>query len=61
MGYRNVGTPYISQESRCRFCGLNFFPNEPIEMHHLDGDRDNNRRDNLALLHQHCHDQAHAT
>ncbi|MEO1134177.1 MAG: group II intron reverse transcriptase/maturase [Cyanobacteria bacterium J06639_1] len=50
-----------SQEGRCLCCNLNFLPNDSIEMHHLDGERDNNRRDNLALLHQHCHDQVHAT
>ena len=49
------------QESRCRLCGLNFMPNDPLEMHHLDGDHDNHCRDNLALLHLHCHDQIHAT
>ena len=27
------------------------------EVHHQDRDRLNNRYDNLALLHGHCHDQ----
>lgn len=31
-----------------------------MEGHYLDGNRDNHRRDNLALLHRHCHDQVHA-
>jgi len=30
-----------------------------LEVHHRDHDRKNNRRSNLALLHGHCHDQAH--
>lgn len=31
-----------------------------IEVHHRDGNHRNNRYANLALLHGHCHDQAHA-
>jgi 5-methylcytosine-specific restriction endonuclease McrA len=31
-----------------------------MEVHHRDGDRRNNRPENLVLLHAHCHDQAHA-
>jgi len=31
-----------------------------VEIHHRDGDRRNERRANLVLLHAHCHDQAHA-
>ena len=49
-----------SQEGKCSYCGLNFLPDELIEMHHLDNNHDNNRRQNLALLHRHCHDQAHS-
>jgi RNA-directed DNA polymerase len=30
-----------------------------IERHHKDGDRTNNRRSNLELLHRHCHDAVH--
>jgi RNA-directed DNA polymerase len=30
-----------------------------MEIHHRDGDRNNNHYANLALLHAHCHDQAH--
>ncbi|NJM96511.1 MAG: hypothetical protein HC800_04250 [Phormidesmis sp. RL_2_1] len=30
-----------------------------MEIHHLDGNHDNRRYQNLALLHRHCHDQAH--
>jgi RNA-directed DNA polymerase len=48
-----------SQEGKCKHCGLNFLPAALVEVHHLDGNHDNNRRQNLALLHRHCHDQAH--
>ena len=49
-----------TQMGKCKHCGLNFLPDALIEVHHLDGNHDNNRRPNLALLHRHCHDQAHS-
>jgi len=32
-----------------------------LEVHHRDGDRNNNQYAHLVLLHGHCHDVAHAT
>lgn len=32
-----------------------------IEVHHKNGNRNDNYRRNLELLHGHCHDQLHAT
>ena len=49
-----------SQAGKCAHCGLYFFPDDRMEVHHVDGNSDNHRRDNLALLHRHCHDQIHA-
>ena len=48
------------QKGKCKHCELNFLPESLIELHHLDGNNDNNCRQNLALLHRHCHDQVHA-
>ena len=48
------------QSGQCSHCGLYFWPDDRMEVHHLDKNRDNHRRDNLALLHLHCHDQIHA-
>ncbi|MEL6136949.1 MAG: group II intron reverse transcriptase/maturase [Cyanobacteria bacterium J06626_18] len=48
------------QAGKCAHCGLYFSPDARMEVHHLDGNRDNYRRNNLVLLHRHCHDQAHA-
>ena len=48
------------QAGKCKHCELNFQLDSLIEVHHLDGNHDNNRRQNLALLHRHCHDQVHA-
>lgn len=48
------------QGGKCSSCGLYFTSEDAIELHHLDGHHDNNCHHNLALLHRHCHDQAHA-
>lgn len=48
------------QSGKCSHCGLYFWPDDRMEVHHVDRNRDNHRRDNLALLHRHCHDQTHA-
>jgi len=42
-----------------RICPLYFESSNLLEVHHLDGDRQNHMRNNLTLLHQHCHDQVH--
>ncbi len=48
------------QRGRCGACGLPLTTEDVVEIHHRDGDRSNERRANLVLLHAHCHDQAHA-
>jgi RNA-directed DNA polymerase len=48
------------QSGKCSQCGLYFWFNDRMEVHHLDKNQDNHRRDNLALTHRHCHDQIHA-
>jgi RNA-directed DNA polymerase len=47
------------QQGQCEYCGLCFTTEDVIEVHHRDGDRKNNWRSNLMLLHGHCHDQLH--
>ena len=49
------------QQGRCMFCGGLFVASDMIEVHHKDRNRNNNVRQNLELLHAHCHDQLHAT
>jgi RNA-directed DNA polymerase len=48
------------QKGRCTYCGLRFVAEDTMEVHHQDGNRNNNRYTNLALLHAHCHDQTHS-
>ena len=65
MGHHPTVTPMVArllkhQAGRCDHCGLYFFADDRMEIHHVDADRDNYGRSNLALLHRHCHDQVHA-
>lgn len=48
------------QSGRCAHCGLYFFPDNLMEVHHMDSNQNNYKQDNLALIHRHCHDQIHA-
>lgn len=47
------------KESKCENCTLDEWLGEPIslELHHVDGDRRNNRLENLKLLCPNCHAQ----
>ena len=38
---------------------LRFAAEDILEVHHRDGNRNNNRFTNLVLPHGHCHDQAY--
>lgn len=48
------------QQGRCNGCALLFMVDDIMEVHHIDGNRYDNRYINLELLHGHCHDQLHA-
>jgi RNA-directed DNA polymerase len=47
------------QQGRCAHCGLRYTADDVLEVHHSDGNHNNNRPTNLMLLHAHCHDAAH--
>jgi len=38
---------------------VHFHPDDQVEVHHLDGNYKNRRKENLAVTHRHCHDQIH--
>ena len=48
-----------AQSGKCQLCGLYFQSEDLMEVHHVDGNSANYQRNNLALLHRHCHDQLH--
>lgn len=48
------------QAGQCAHCGLYFFADDLMEVHHMDKNQNNHKQVNLALTHRHCHDQIHA-
>jgi len=48
------------QHGKCSHCGLHFRLEEQIELHHLDENHLNQKRDNLTMVHAGCHDELHA-
>ena len=48
------------QHGKCPGCELYFRSEDLLEVHHVDGNHQNHKWENLALLHQHCHDQVHS-
>jgi RNA-directed DNA polymerase len=56
---RRLAALLKKQAGHCEACGLFFKPEDLIELHHIDGNRSDNRYINLAAVHRHCHDQIH--
>jgi group II intron reverse transcriptase/maturase len=49
------------QSNTCISCGLKFFGEEDIHLHHVDGNHSNWKSNNLVALHQSCHMNLHAS
>lgn len=47
------------QANRCARCKGVLYWNDPLEVHHADQDRQDNRLSSLRLVHRHCHDDIH--
>jgi RNA-directed DNA polymerase len=43
------------QNFKCNECSLYFLPEDPIELHHIDGNNQNFKSNNLEALHRACH------
>ncbi|GET42976.1 group II intron reverse transcriptase/maturase [Microseira wollei] len=43
------------QSHTCTACGLKFLSEDKVELHHIDGNHDNWKPNNLEVLHRHCH------
>jgi RNA-directed DNA polymerase len=56
---QTVGMTLRKQKGKCAECGLHFHPDDRVEIHHLDGNYRNRRKENLAAVHGHCHDRTH--
>lgn len=48
------------QNGKCNDCKLWFKSDDLMEVHHQDKNCNNNKLENLALLHRHCHDVVHS-
>lgn len=53
--YRKILFDELSYESKCQACGSS----DSIEVHHIDKDRKNNQKGNLAVLCRRCHKSWH--
>jgi RNA-directed DNA polymerase len=43
----------------CKVCGLKFVGDERIQLHHVDGNHNNWKYNNLVAIHESCHDYIH--
>lgn len=54
-GIRTGKRIMLSIQPLCELCG----DNEPLNVHHIDEDRNNNKLDNLLVLCKSCHSKQH--
>lgn len=47
------------QNHKCGQCRLHFITKENVHLHHIDGNHNNWKRDNLLAVHESCHDYIH--
>jgi RNA-directed DNA polymerase len=47
------------KQNTCGECGLRFYNDERINLHHLDGNHNNWKQNNLIAVHESCHDYLH--
>jgi RNA-directed DNA polymerase len=55
----DISKAITRQNQSCKACGLKFVGDERIQLHHVDGNHDNWKRDNLVAIHESCHDYIH--
>jgi RNA-directed DNA polymerase len=56
---RAIAALIKAQKGECPKCGLYLTPDSLVEVHHKDMNRKNNKKENLTLVHRHCHDAIH--
>jgi len=47
------------QDHTCGYCGLKMLSNEKVHLHHVDGNHNNWKKNNLLAIHESCHDYIH--
>jgi hypothetical protein len=59
LSSKSGSTKPLKREMSDGSIGLVFTPDALVEIHHPEGNRNNNRYINLTAVHRHCHDQIH--
>jgi len=57
--YGNTSKALKRQNHSCKSCGLKFVGDERIHLHHVDGNHNNWKQNNLVAIHESCHDYIH--
>ncbi|MBD2197205.1 MULTISPECIES: group II intron reverse transcriptase/maturase [Calothrix] len=47
------------QNHKCGYCGLKLLSDEKVHLHHVDGNHNNWKNNNLLAIHESCHDYIH--
>ncbi|WP_233787043.1 group II intron reverse transcriptase [Dulcicalothrix desertica] len=47
------------QKHKCVVCDMEFMPGERVHLHHVDGNHENWKTNNLVAIHESCHDYVH--
>jgi RNA-directed DNA polymerase len=47
------------QNHTCGYCGLKMLSDERVHLHHIDGNHNNWKNNNLLAIHESCHDHIH--
>lgn len=57
--FRNALIKAGYKENKCEICGIDSWNNKPItcQLHHIDGNTNNNSLDNIMMLCPNCHSQ----
>ncbi|OLT63141.1 group II intron reverse transcriptase/maturase [Moorena bouillonii] len=58
--YNNATSTALNKQNHsCGYCGLKFINEERVHLHHIDGNHDNWKENNLMAVHQSCHQYIH--
>jgi group II intron reverse transcriptase/maturase len=57
--YGDTSKALRRQNHSCGACGLKMLSEEKVHLHHVDGNHENWKKDNLLAIHESCHDYIH--
>ncbi|WP_353813168.1 reverse transcriptase domain-containing protein [Moorena sp. SIO1G6] len=60
--YNNATSETLKKQNHsCGYCELRFIDEERVHLHHIDGNHDNWKKNNLMAVHQSCHQYIHGS